>query len=167
MSRHKTSSRVEGHNWIKKGEHSVCQFMSNRSTNIQMKMKNFCTIKKPSTVYEAIRPIFWYYKILGLLPFSCDASAKGEKFKSEEIDKVWLFLVLCFHSYVFWNLSASFRDFKTADASVLIAIGWLICMLWQIAIVVLSTFNLLFKMEKFEEFLDILDEFDRQVIKTL
>jgi hypothetical protein len=134
--------------------------LDRRTFRYQMKLK---FLGNPSNIYEAIRPIFCYYKFFGLIPFSFDGAIKNGKFKFAEFNKVWIFLVLCFHFYSSWSLVESSGDFKNPDASVLIAIGWMICMLFQIGIVVFSTFNLIFKIRKFERFLDVLHEFDQKV----
>jgi hypothetical protein len=86
----------------------------------------------PVNFYEASLPIYWFFRLFGLAPFSFQGPARNGHLVVTPLDKIIFFLMLSFHClsiYIFIRQAALIAENQDSG---FLSMSWQICFIFVI-----------------------------------
>jgi hypothetical protein len=118
-----------------------------------------------SNFVEAFLPDYYFFRLIGLAPFSFDRTVKNVKFQVTFLDIIISFCIISVHLIAIWLLILLTPMFQSVKDTKFMSVSWQFCYFYSVIIKILCISIGLLKRKDIVRFLMIIRDFDKNVWK--
>jgi hypothetical protein len=121
----------------------------------------------PVNFYEASLPIYWFFRLFGLAPFSFQGPVKNGNLVVTPLDKIIFFFILSFHSLAIYIFIRYTTIIVESQDTGFLSISWQICFLFIIFSKMFVVIYSYCRQQDFINFIETLGSFYKMVSETI